>query len=1007
MSQPQISCLDNDKKYDAGSSTSGDVSNLSDDSDTHESKDRVYKSRAGRTSKIPPTTENKRAVKESSRSSLYPRRDSESPSTDNKQLKEKKLQSSARIDDTSSQISVGSNSAVIKIKEAHKIEVTSSPPDIIKQACKKGEALSIKVDAQSNFRIENCEHPPPFKNLDILSHESNHSEITVPNATSCEGSIQSHSTTASSVNTSSPSLNTVKVDSNKGSLEDVNNAILTNEAQCNPPESSTDHPETSTVNKINCMKPHSLQSLAGSQKTEPCDKPQEYFDESSDADRSPDAIVDRQSKLAALALELEMARRDSAKNADSKNNIASPSAPEVKTKCSPYSPTIPTSNIDENFSTIKKPSAISCASRLSSLPDVLQETPAKNKKSKFSLKKLLKRNKDSGTFTPANKETNPKAWKKQTFDRSRLSLEIVHPMDLPCDSPNSTDSTPTEEHRQFVSTNPGRVLFRGVSNRARSLSALPQLSSEYQDQAACALLECRKMDTVPVRKAGTVVERKKNRPALVRTPSCSALPNRPTVSNAAQDRVPPPKPPPPPKCKTMQPPPPPPPHQPRYTKPPQSSPARPPPPKIPDMKFSGQTSGYAKEHQAKLDKDYANLGDIRSLLTPKKPQRPSAFSVNRDSEMEQKPEEIYETLQVAEEEEDHYTYLDESEIKAIKNAEGVASRPEPKAKTDIVDLQITDRPWLDLQTSYAAIAAANYESLAELITASLNESVEYFQRDGKSLKWKDFSLESEKCVQITQDRSIYNAIYKNHGRDKVTLMVASRKQISPQNSRNQTRYPVFASFYDYVPKTRNGMDSSSLHESEMTSIYVLHRSRITTVSHFVERTSLDKANQHIHLRNYCFVLLQLIHTLKSLQAEGIEDIHFDLNRLILVVTDEDKPPMLVLFPEDKVYLTSCDSFQSRNTLCQATLHTMLHFLQIRDTNDLASCKVNGEHLTEPVAHTFREIAKVLREEKASSLSQAKGFLEYMLWGPVDVKISDSQTEGAVDCVLQRWLDLQR
>ena len=26
------------------------------------------------------------------------------------------------------------------------------------------------------------------------------------------------------------------------------------------------------------------------------------------------------------------------------------------------------------------------------------------------------------------------------------------------------------------------------------------------------------------------------------------------------------------------------------------------------------------------------------------------------------------------------------------------------------------RPWLDLQTSYAAIAAANYESLAELIT---------------------------------------------------------------------------------------------------------------------------------------------------------------------------------------------------------------------------------------------------------------------------------------------------
>lgn len=186
----------------------------------------------------------------------------------------------------------------------------------------------------------------------------------------------------------------------------------------------------------------------------------------------------------------------------------------------------------------------------------------------------------------------------------------------------------------------------------------------------------------------------------------------------------------------------------------------------------------------------------------------------------------------------------------------------------------------------------------------------------------------------------------------------------------------------------------------------MQQSKVITVSDFAKSSSLDTANQYIHLRNYCFVLLQLIHTLKSLQAEGIEEINYDLQILILVLTDEEKPPILVLFPEDKIHLTLSD-LTNRKTLCQATLETMLHFLQINSIDDLKTCVVNGEHLVDPVAHTFRAIAKVLAEEKASSLSQAKGFLEYMLWGPVDVKISQSDSEDVLDTILQRWLDLQR
>lgn len=215
-----------------------------------------------------------------------------------------------------------------------------------------------------------------------------------------------------------------------------------------------------------------------------------------------------------------------------------------------------------------------------------------------------------------------------------------------------------------------------------------------------------------------------------------------------------------------------------------------------------------------------------------------------------------------------------------------------------------------------------------------------------------------------------------------------------------------ASFNDHVPKNFISSDNYILQESETASIYILQNSKVMTVNDFAKASSTDLANQYIHLRNYCFVLLQMIHTLKSLQAEGIEEINYDLEILALVVTDDDRPPILVLFPEDKMNLTQCD-LSNRKTLCQATLETMLYFLQIISVDDLQNCIVNGEQLADPVAHTFRAIAKVLSEEKASSLSQAKGFLEYMLWGPVDVKISQNDSEDVLDTILQRWLDLQR
>lgn len=949
-SSAQINDSDIDKKYDAGSSTSGDISNFSDDSDTHDTptNDRTsYKLKNVRLSVTPSLVEKKQNHRDTEHkfegNTVRHHREGERNIQIHK-MNERNAQNNSQKE-SSTRVSYNNQCQTKSTPKSKQCSPCSKRNcSLVLSSVNNTPAIPQTVNNKENLcKLTNSESKngsPKYSPMEREKANTVSKSSSVPSLQTSPFASDSKKTMVPN-NKESPKQEfghetytstpkTAKEISGNDSINNLQDTSLKNAESERESSSLKISEENVTEND------GSKEQVLENNESKDCD-------DHSDYEKSPEAINNRQSKLAALALELELARRDSESKANKPPSPPAPICTPEKAKfCEPIAqPSSVTS--PESYPTIKKASAISCVSRLSTLPDVLQETPVKQKKTKFSLKKLLKRNKDSGTFSPSNKEVNPKAWKKQTFDRNRLSLEIVHPMDLTSDVPTSADSTPTEEHKQIVCTHPGKFMFRGVANRARSLSALPQLSTD--EQSGCSLLDCRKTDTVPMRKAGTVAERKKNR--------------------------------------------------------------------VPETKsrsHSSSSSAQELHEQNHSDKEYANLGDIRSLLTPKKPQRPSAFSASTRGDSEigpKKSEDIYETLPATneEEEEDHYTYLDEAEVKVSKENEvkNAGASPKLKMSTETVSC---GRPWLDLQTSYAAIAAANYESLAELITTSLNESAQYFKKVEPSLKWKNFILETKEEYYVIKDKVIYNAIYRSESQDKVTLVVAPRKHTTPQNSRNQTRYPVLASFNDHVPKNFISADNYILQESEVTSIYILQQSRVTTVNSFAKVSSSDTSNQYTHLRNYCFVLLQLIHTLKSLQAEGIEEINYDLQILILVVTDEDKPPILVLFPEDKTLLTLCD-LSNRKTLCQATLETMLHFLQIKSIDDLKTCIINGEKLADPVAYTFKAIAKVLSEEKASSLSQAKGFLEYMLWGPVDVKISQNDSEDILDTILQRWLDLQR
>ncbi|KAG8176647.1 hypothetical protein JTE90_009843 [Oedothorax gibbosus] len=851
-----LASLEIDKKYDAGSSTSGDVSNLSDDSDASERTS--FKSRNIRTPKTS-TTDSKRSVKEVNFS------DTHSVLNKNDAIElHGKTDDEKAISSESKTIEVSQNEYA-KAHESNALQKAPNPKNL--------ETISINIDSKQKPKLPDTKPPnSPSPNPPV--------DLNLRNIIAVNG------------------CPTTKIE-----IPVTNGHKIVTKTKSSPPRIAKPLMKSEVVRTKSLDSISEQQSKVSKPYVEDC-----YSKEPSDDDdyeKSPEAINNRQSKLAALALELELARRDSALKSASKSQ-----QPSI-TPCAPAEIKVPSSPPEDNYLTIKKGSAISCASRLNVLPDVLQETPTKTKKNRFSLKKLLKRNKDSGTFSPAAKESNPKAWKKQTFDRSRLSLEIVHPMDM-------VDCTPVDE---------GCIFKGGYGSRAKSLSALPQ--DEFQEQNNCSLIECRKMDTLPsVRKAGTVAERKKNRPSLVRTPSCSAIPNRPASQH------PPPKPPPPPKHKVAHPPPPPSCPHPRARAP--ATPTRPPPPKIPEEKCR-TPSGDSSKHDS--DKEYANLGDIRSQLMPVKPHRPSALSVPRGG---------------SEPEEDHYTYLDDQQ-----QQQAPSKSPSGSSVSSSLSQDAGRRPWLDLHTSYQAIAAANYESLAEIIATSLNEScAEYFRTAGKSLKWRDFALDDcqeTSPIAVLQDKRLYNATHRAQGKEiQVMLMVCPRKQCSnaapqpaPASTLPRVRFPVLASFCD------------ACYGGQWSWVHVLRRSRVLSVSQFAAESNKDTGNQHLHLRDHCFLLLQVIHALKGLQAEGVEEVNCDqLFGLAVSVPDSSSPPVFVLLPEDRAAL--CEE-GGGSTLCQATRSTLLHLLQ------------------------------------------AKGLLEYMLWGPVDLRSSGPLD----DAILQRWLDLQR
>ncbi|GIZ04654.1 uncharacterized protein CEXT_771691 [Caerostris extrusa] len=206
----------------------------------------------------------------------------------------------------------------------------------------------------------------------------------------------------------------------------------------------------------------------------------------------------------------------------------------------------------------------------------------------------------------------------------------------------------------------------------------------------------------------------------------------------------------------------------------------------------------------------------------------------------------------------------------------------------------------------------------------------------------------------------------------VTLVVTVQQQQSRLNENNEMKYPVFGQFVDYIPKELLESSSDAELESIQATILVLDRSNILTIECFTE--NLPASFLEENEKELCFIILQLIHSLKSLQAQGIESIDSSFQNLILAKTKQDKYNTLIFLYDNCYDENDYMSDSCKISLCQYALMLLFQMLGIQSVEEfvLVSASKFSSEISQKIFKTA--ISLCFLKKKAVSLSQTKTLL---------------------------------
>ncbi|KAJ8686935.1 hypothetical protein QAD02_022729 [Eretmocerus hayati] len=309
-----------------------------------------------------------------------------------------------------------------------------------------------------------------------------------------------------------------------------------------------------------------------------------------------------------------------------------------------------------------------------------------------------------------------------------------------------------------------------------------------------------------------------------------------------------------------------------------------------------------------------------------------------------------------------------------------------------------------LEDNYGAVIVANHESLAQLLERERAQPAPISPPGLRALKCtpkephlEDFTLDTTSVLPVARGRWIFvqNATWGKEQQLPCSLCMSigpTRPATCSGPRRAEFRFEPIVEFNDDLPEKIAQLVSQQVTSTTSASrknieatIMVLPRTQVNTLTSFAASLGSSTLHQDAEStsRESSFVLLQLVSSLKSLQARGIEEAPADLGNVILC--REDKQTYHRLYLLQGLNAESCESNQIEYaSLCQCALNALE---QLDLTKKL------------PL------IRELLVREKAVTLSQVKSVLEFSLWGPSDAVGLGGPRER--ETALQRWLDLER
>ncbi|XP_023013744.2 uncharacterized protein [Leptinotarsa decemlineata] len=296
----------------------------------------------------------------------------------------------------------------------------------------------------------------------------------------------------------------------------------------------------------------------------------------------------------------------------------------------------------------------------------------------------------------------------------------------------------------------------------------------------------------------------------------------------------------------------------------------------------------------------------------------------------------------------------------------------------------------NLEDNYGAVVVANHEALAQVLeniqqTSHIQPALRGL-KTLSNLRWTDFSIKSGTTPVVVGNRAFHHALW---GTQHVTLLVNAGSVTSSTLSLGTFNLTPVTEFSDLIPKSY--LASSEISREDTTkqfqaTISVLPYLQVDTIESYSDFLKSKVQPHDNSWKDANFVMLQLVNSLKTLQAQGIEELPLSLNCFVLCKDiDKDSNHRLCVLQGLATDIANKTDQEKQGTLCM--------------------CALKALNILQPALKITPVIQSLLNHERAVSLTQVKSILEFSLWGPSDVSLGSTIRER--ELALQRWLDLQR